>query len=166
MNKETIREVARFYFGNSALGWDGTLEQLGARLDKEDISYYEYFSYLLKEHHDMAGFKSIRNSEKVFDRYKEYRKNMKRTAELNAYLDTENFEANVDRGKNPKDILLDESVELSPLFRYVMALTLGFYDIAPDFQEKARLQLLENREYLRTFHKFRHVFPVKEEEVM
>jgi hypothetical protein len=164
--KETVRDVARFYFGNPVLGWDGSLEVLGGRLDRENISYYEYFAYLLKEYHDTCRLKSVRNSEKVFNRYPEYQKNMKRQAELNAYLDTENFEATVDRGKNPKDVLLDESVELSPLFRYVMALTLGFYDIAQTFQEKARMQLLENREYFRTFQKFHHVFPVKEEELM
>jgi len=164
--RETIRDVARFYFGNEALGWDKSLEALGKRLDAIQVSYYEYFAYLINKYADTARYRNTRTSERIFDRFADYKKDLIRHAELNAYLDIENFEAHINLKEEPKDILLDETVELTPLFKYVMALTLGLYGIAPQFQDKAVLQLKENTEYFRTFAKFRHVFPVKQEEII
>ena len=161
--KETIRQVARHYFGNTALGWDSSLERLADKLDADGISYYEYFAYLLNAYADTAHRRGTRNSLKVYSRYKEYREHQKRHAELNAYLDNDTFEAHIKLGESPETILTDSNIELTPLFRYVMALTVGLYSLAPQFQKEAVLQLKENTEYFRTFAKFKQVFPVKEE---
>jgi hypothetical protein len=164
---KSIRSVAQEYFGDDALMWGAGLESLGRRLDENHISYYEYFAYLIRQYNDLARYKGTMLSERVFDKYKEYRSEASRVAELNAYLDSEAFETNVDtNGRNPEDVLLDEGVELTQLFRYVMALTLGYYKLAPKFQDAAVMQLKENTEYFRTFSKFHNVFPVKKEDVV
>jgi len=158
-----IREVAREYFGVEALGWDASLEALGARLDTDGRTPQEYFAYLINRHADCATRRNTRNSEKVYGLFREYWKELSRHAELNAYLDAETFETRTGRGMQPAAVLADADVEMTPLFRYVMAMTLGFYDLAPRFQREAVQQLLENTEYFRTFAKFKHVFPVKRE---
>lgn len=162
---KSIREVAVEYFGKQAFGWDRSLEKLGDRLDQEGITYYEYFAYLLNAYADNAHRRGTRNSEKVFRRYPEYRQTQERLAELNSSLDKRTFEAHLALGESPREILTDDKVELSPLFKYTMAMTLGLYSLAPDFQKEAAKQLKENTAYFTSYSKFRHVLPVKREDI-
>jgi len=162
---KTFREVTRDYFGDEVLRWGGHLEVLARRLDADGIGYEEYLAYLLHQYPDVARFQGTFRSERVFSRYADYRKSAARKAELDAYLDAEMFETHVGRGCEPAAVLVDMGVELSPLYRYVMALSLGLYALAPRFQQDAIRQLLENREYFRTFAKFRHVLPIRQEDV-
>lgn len=161
-----FRDVAREYLGDEVLRWGGHLEALARRLAENHIGYWEYLAYVLAQYPDVARYQSTYRSERVFTGYADYRVMQARKAELNAYLDAETLETHVRQGREPEAVLRDPNVELSPLFRYVMALTLGLYDLAPRFQEQAVRQLHENTEYFRTFSKFRHVLPAKKEDAV
>jgi len=158
---DDIRQVAMQYFGQGAAHWSKHLEELGVKLDARGWHYPEYFAFLIQEYHESARYKNIQGSEKALAKFESYRNELARLAELTAYLDAETFEARVRAGMEPGAVLRDRHMELSPLFRYVMALTLGLYDIAPLFQDEAERQLRENTELFRTFSKFKHILPAR-----
>lgn len=161
--RTNIAETAIEYFGDEAVRWAHTLGPLARTLREGGATPAEYFAYLTREYADTGRYANVRNSPKIIGRFLESRPVMARVAELNAYLDRDTFDTHVNIGEAPRDILLDPRVELSPLFKYVMSVTLGFYDIAPRFQEDAVTQLRENMEYFKAFDKYRRVLPIKEE---
>ena len=159
----TIHDIAKEYLGPKARGWYFSLEDLRVKLDKKGYSYYEYFAYLASRYADTFRYSNTRNSEKVLKRFKEYKEGLEEQARLNAYLDMETFEAHVRFGEAPEQVLTDEVLGITPLFRYVMALSLGLYEVAATYQDQAVQQSKENEGYLTSFESFKHLLPWKKQ---
>ena len=163
----TLCEVAAWYTGDERPMRAGTsIYALQQKLDAEGICYYEYIAFLLRDYAEKAFYSNILSSDKVFARFKDiYRPQQKIKADTTAYLDADEFEVNVNDGKTPAEVLDSENLQLSPLFRYLMSVTLGYYGRARKFKQAAEQQVRENPYYFDALEKFTSIFPIKREDL-
>ena len=153
------RAAAARYFGPGVARWDTRLDSFVEKLEGLGITPYEYFSYMLENYPGVASYSNVLYSEKALEKYWDYKDSRERRAKLNGYLDFDSFESRINLGAEPAEILDDPEVELTPLFRYVMAITLGYYDLAGKFHDAAERQLLEAPEYREVYSKYKAVLP-------
>ena len=160
-----ILDVARKYMGELVYRSASSYEALGRELDREGIGYYEYLSFLLNRYAEKARFKNVIASRKVLEDFKNiHRPGLNRKAEISAFLDAEAFETGVNDGRIPQEILADDSLLISPLFRYITAKQLGFTDVARKYRAEAVLQLKETPVFFSVFENKKDFLPLTKEQ--
>jgi hypothetical protein len=95
-----------------------------------------------------------------------YNEELKVAAEINEGLDEDRFNVLMNAGTAPLDIIQKQETELSPLYRYIMALSMGFYGEVEKLRPYAEQQLKENPWYFNQYSRHVHLFPLQREEVV
>ena len=107
------------------------------------------------------------NYDSVWAKFEEYyRQELKESAEVNEGLDEDRFNVLMNAGVAPLDIIQKEETEISPLYRYIMALSMGFYGELEKLRPQAEQQLRENPWCFDQYVKHAKLFPLKKEEVL
>lgn len=149
-----LSAVARRYFDERMVHFMGPLDGLAEWLKQTGHPAAAYFRFLRERygsHPAMVSPKKLINSKKIFDHFIDERSRELEYFQLDAVLDFESFQARVRRGKEPQTLLEDESLELSPVFRWAMATTLGFYGVAIKWRDRAKESLHEHPERVRAY---------------
>ena len=155
----TTREEAARYFGPDALRWGPRFDVLVDKLKKERAAVPEYMAFLKMEYPVMGGTPSVMYSGKALAGFAAHREERRKASAVHGRMDREYFQAKVSAGYGPEEVLSDPNTELTPLFRYLMALTLGRYKMAMGFKEAAMAQLDAAPEYRKVFATFEGVMP-------
>jgi hypothetical protein len=103
--------------------------------------------------------------EKFWQEFDEYWDSLKLQAEINSALDVDNFKALLDTGIPPLDIITKHVNDISPLYRYLMALMMGFYGEVKNLEPLACRQLRENPFYFDHYIEHAANFPLTKAEV-
>ncbi len=162
-----ILDVAEKYMGGKMVYRSASAyEALGRELDREGIGYYEYLAFLLNRYAEKAKFRNIIASRKILEDFKNiYRPGLNRKAEISAFLDAESFETEVNDGRVPRDILEDDSLLISPLFRFITAKQLGYSEVAKKYKQEAVLQLKETPVFFDVFESKKDFLPLTKEKI-
>lgn len=145
-------------------------KELCAWLDKINApSYYSFFRYVQKiDNQGLASFYNYVMSSKVRKTYiEEYIPYLKQKASYSEDLDNSNFKAEFTFIENQTvyGVLMNTRVEITPLYRYLLAESEGHYDVSEHFEESAILCLKDNPflfQYYKDYHKH---FPIKPEDI-
>ena len=158
-------EAARAVFGEIGC-WSFT-DELRTKLEQHPYPFYAFFAFVLKdsglEKINMPNFMLGRY---IHGRYAEHLKTLTDLARLNANLDYECFLVEMDTGRDAYDILQDDLLALTPLYRYLVAKAMGLYHVAEYWEGLAVRQLRENPHYYDTYQEMHDFYPASAEGVL
>lgn len=146
MESKRLRECAALYFGDRAIHWKG-LDDLGRRLEANG---HGLRSYLALAHRERGGdaYENAVCGMGMYELYETRLPIMESEAQMTTEIDFQIYKRRQFAGGTPRSLLADDQLPVSPLFRYVMSVIEGFYDIAQRMAPKAAQQVMENPYYV------------------
>jgi hypothetical protein len=128
--------------------WDAAFAQIAAFLQTHNLSPKEYVLWCYPSLQRKCGrvYPNMLSSPYLLNEFKEGEAQRREELELILKLQAQTVETLIERGYTLDQILLDERLELSALFRYAVAINRGRSDLAPHFREEA-LELLSLKPY-------------------
>jgi hypothetical protein len=167
MDRSTFENLAAEYFGPKARKW--ALGPTRDRLALTRLGARCFLAWLARRRDpgDIDGDIPKMVAKESFwtgleDRVEH---SMRQSADLCWLSDADRFSAEVIGGKRPLDVLSDPEVDITPLFRYVMASAIGLYAVAEVFEDRAIRQLLENPMHYEASGSYSVWFPYTREEL-
>lgn len=161
MNQGRINEAAVLYFGDRAAHWD--LAALGARLAADGYGRRSFLAAAHREYTRDAYEGQIKGGA-MYEIYERLQPVLAGEADLTTEVDFKIYQGRRAAGSTPRHLLADPNLAVSPLFKYVMCVVEGFYDLAAGLAEKAKAQVEENPYYIGAWpEELLQYFPYEEE---
>lgn len=137
------------------------------RLDQKKIPYASYFNFIVEKYKDLSQYAGTHTSDPNMQEWVLDEENRAKQAVLDWKIDLDTFNSRINDGRSPQDILSDANLDMSPIFKYVMAKMLGLYALLPEFAEDAKEALRQNPGYFcdEINKRLQSYYPLSKEEV-
>lgn len=163
-----IQDLAISIFGE-ALRMKGTdIIRLADRVRSYGTSLTCFFTFVRMSYActlaDRMLFKNFLNSPRVFTEFERYLENQKDTTPLHIQRDWDVYEAYKPQYEDDEELLTNEIILMSPLFRFMLLSSIGSR-LKENYREAAESQLLENPSYFLYLKESAADLPLREEVV-
>lgn len=145
MNEKRLKDAAVRYFGVRAGHWD--LSDLGRRLELDGFCPRSFLAFAHREYGSEAYQNQVAG-DRVYALFEARQPVMEAEAELTTEIDFKTYEARRAAGFTPRQLLSDDNLAVSPMFKYVFSMVEGFYDLAARLGSDAQSQVMENPYYV------------------